>query len=313
MNIFRELHNVAIDRPVVTIGIFDGVHLAHQAVIRKLKNTAEEMKAKSTIITLWPHPRIVLKNESDDVRLLNTLQEKIELLEEAGVENLIIIPFNRDFAHTDFDYFVRELLVNKLKMKHLVVGFNHHFGKNRQGNFESLQKLSYEMGFGLSRQDPVLIENEKVSSSIIREYIKMGNLRTANEFLGYRYSARGKVVRGNRMGRELGYPTANISLTDPDKLVPGDGVYAVLVELDNKLLKGMMNIGCRPTLIRDCTESILEVHVFDQRTDMYEKEIKVEFIERIRDEKKFNSADELKIQIARDKEVIKDILSSIIK
>lgn len=311
MKIFRDLENIRIPRPVGTIGIFDGVHLAHQAVIRKLELKAGELQGESTIITLWPHPRIVLQKDLESLQLLNTMEEKIHRLEEAGVENLIIIPFDKRFAQTNFTDFVQTVLVKKLGIAHLVVGFDHQFGRDRDGNFEKLQKLSSKLGFGLSQQEPIIINDEKVSSSGIRKYILEGNVRKALQLLGYGYCLHGRVVSGNQKGRQIGFPTANISVSEPYKLIPVKGVYAVIARVHNKAYKAMMNIGCRPTLNENCEESVLEAHLFDYSGDLYNEEIEIEFIDRVRDEKKFESVDLLKSQISNDRELINKILTSI--
>lgn len=311
MKIFKDLEKVSIHRPVATIGIFDGVHKAHQAIIERLERTSEKLAGESTVVTLWPHPRIVLYKEDDEIQLLNTLEEKIFRLEEAGVQNLVIIPFNTLFADTSFSDFVEEILVKRLNIVHLVVGYNHHFGKNREGNYYKLDQLSARLGFGLSQQAPVVIEDKKVSSSAIRHYLKEGEVNMANRFLGYHYQVGGKVVTGNRKGRELGFPTANIAVENEYKLIPGDGVYAVIAHIGDRKIEGMMNIGCRPTLMEDCRQSLIEVHLFDWDDDLYDMEIRIDFIERIRDERKFGSISELKAQITQDKVLIKKILTSI--
>lgn len=310
MKVFRDLEHITIRRPVATIGIFDGVHLAHQAVIVKLRQMASELDGETTIITLWPHPRIVLEKESDTLYLLNTLEEKIQRLENAGVENLVIIPFDKKFAETDFSVFVEKTLVGRIGISHLVVGFNHQFGKNREGNFEKLQKLADTFGFGLSRQDPVLVGSEKVSSSTIRKYIHTGEIRRANQYLGYNYRIHGTVVGGDRIGREMGFPTANIRVSSPHKLIPGMGVYAVFARTREKAYKAMMNIGCRPTINKECTEYFLEAHLLEFKGNLYDQEIEIEFIRRVRDEKKFDSREQLKQQIESDRELIGKILDS---
>ena len=313
MKVFRDIDKVNIKNPVATIGIFDGVHLAHQAIIGQLKQKAEEVKGESVIITLWPHPRIVLDPDSNQIQLITTLDEKINKLEETGIENLIILPFDKEFAATGFDTFIREILVEKLQIHHLVVGFNHQFGKNREGNFERLQTMAKEIGFDLSRVDPFIIHGEKVSSSEIRKLIVDGQIKKASEFLGYPFFIAGKVISGKKLGRSIGFPTANIVISDNYKIIPRNGVYAVDTETDGKTYSGMMNIGCRPTVDHECPQSTLEVNLFNFSGDLYHKEIKVNFYERIRDEKKFKSLDELSAQIAKDKNSVKQVLQKIKK
>jgi riboflavin kinase/FMN adenylyltransferase len=305
VKIFNNIASAAINKPVASIGIFDGVHKAHQAIIRHLKKEAAIMGGEATIITLWPHPRIVLKKDSDSINLINTLPEKIERLEKEGVENLIILPFDRLLAGTDFETFVREILVESIGIKHLTVGYNHQFGKNREGNYAALKKLSGIHKFSLSQVDPVIENDEKISSSGIRKYIHHGNFRIANAMLGYHFILSGKVTEGNKLGRNLGFPTANIIPGDANKIIPKDGVYAVLVHTGNETYEGMMNIGCRPTVQPDCKESILEVHLLDFEGDLYQQTVRIEFLDRIRDEKKFDSTEKLIAQIQKDKELIR--------
>ncbi len=311
MKIIHTTDSLNIVKPVVTLGIFDGVHLAHQSIIRKLISRADDFSGESAIVTLWPHPRIVLNHEEDRIRLLNTLDEKIERLELTGVQNLIIIPFNEVLATMAFDQFIREILLGKIGMNHFVVGYNHQFGRNREGNFEKLQKLAQELKFGLSMQEPVLIEGTRVSSSIIRRLIMEGNLELANKFLGYTYYLTGKVISGNKQGRDIGYPTANIEVNDIYKLLPPKGVYAVFIETDNIVYKGMMNIGCRPTFNEDCLQDTLEVNLFDYDGDLYNKELRIYFVRKIREEKKFNSIEALRQQISNDKRLVNKILDSV--
>jgi riboflavin kinase/FMN adenylyltransferase len=301
MKIFRDINTVAIKNPVATIGIFDGVHLAHQAIIRKLKKKAEEVSGESVIITLWPHPRVVLDPKNNFIQLLNTLEEKIIKLEETGVDNLIILPFDKNFAATGFDTFIKEFLVKKLNIHHLVVGFNHQFGKNREGNYARLQVLAKEIGFELSRIEPFIIHGDKVSSSEIRKLITEGQIKKASEFLGYPFFIAGKVIPGKKVGRSIGFPTANIAVTDSHKIIPKNGVYAVDAEVEGVIYPGMMNIGCRPTVDTDCIKSTLEVNLFDFSGNLYQKELRVNFYERIRDEKKFNTLNELTEQLSRDR------------
>ena len=313
MKVFRDINKLAIKNPVATIGIFDGVHLAHQAIIHVLKEMAKEISGESVIITLWPHPRIVLDPENASIQLINTLEEKIIKLEESEVDNLIILPFNRDFASIDFDVFIKNFLVKKLKIHHLVVGFNHHFGKNREGNYERLNILAKQVGFELSRVEPFIIQGERVSSSEIRKLIIAGEIRKASEFLGYPFFVAGKVVPGKMLGRSMGFPTANISVTDSHKIIPKNGVYAVTAEVEARLYRGMMNIGCRPTFNSDCLQSTLEVNLFGFIGDLYQKELRINFYDRIRDEKKFNSLEELAAQISADQKQVEQILENLNK
>jgi riboflavin kinase / FMN adenylyltransferase len=310
LNIYKSISDIKIQNPVATIGIFDGVHIAHKKIFKRLTDTAGIKNGKSLIVTLWPHPRTFFHSDSEPIKFITTLEEKIELIEKTGIDNLLILPFNKEMAETSFEDFVSKILVNGLGICHLIVGFNHHFGKNREGNFEKLESLSKKYKFGLEQLKPVILNSENVSSSVIRNFILSGDIGNANKFLGYLFSLTGKVVEGNKIGRKIGFPTANIQLIDSHKIIPGNGVYAVEVKLDNNLkIKGMMNIGYRPTLSEEKPEKTIEVHMIDHNEDLYNKIITISFIDRIRDEKKFNNIEELKTQLENDRNVIRNILS----
>jgi riboflavin kinase/FMN adenylyltransferase len=309
LNIFNSISKIQISNPCATIGIFDGVHIAHKKIFDKVIETAKSTDGSSLIVTLWPHPRNVLHFGTEHLKLITTLEEKIELIENTGIDNLLILPFDEEMAETRFEDFVDKILVAGLGIHHLIVGFNHHFGKNREGNFEKLTQLSERYKFGLEQLGPVILNSEKVSSSVIRKLIISGDIINANRFLGYMFSITGVVIEGNRIGREMGFPTANIQLTDPNKIIPGNGVYAVYAQIDNVLnIKGMMNIGYRPTFTENSIEKYIEVHLIDFHEDLYNKKIKVSFYERVRDEKKFSSVAELKMQLENDRNVVMNIL-----
>ena len=311
MRVFHDIEALDLVKPVATLGIFDGVHLAHQSVIKKLRETADVLFGESTIITLWPHPRIVLNGEKDQIKLLNTLEEKIERLEKTGIENLIIIPFDKKLASMGFDQFIREILLKKIGITHLVVGYNHQFGHNREGDFQRLRSLADELNFGLSMQEPVRIEETRISSSLIRRLILEGNMEQANNFLGYTFFISGEVIGGNKMGRGIGFPTANIEVREVEKIIPPRGVYAVYAKTEGSLHKGMMNIGCRPTLNENCLQDILEVNLFDFEEDLYKKKLKIYFIKKLREERKFVNIAALRHEIEKDKHLINEILDSI--
>ena len=311
MRVFHDIDTLDLVRPVATLGIFDGVHLAHQSIIKKLMETAENLAGESAIITLWPHPRIVLNGEKDQIRLLNTLEEKIERLEKTGIDSLIVIPFDRELASMGFDQFIRDILLKKVGIAHFVVGYNHQFGRNREGDFQRLKDLADELNFGLSMQEQVQIEGTKISSSLIRRLILEGNLEQANSFLGYTYYISGEVIGGNKMGRDIGFPTANIEVGEAEKMIPPRGVYAVYAETEDTLYKGMMNIGCRPTLNENCLQDTLEVNLFDFDRDLYQKKLRIYFIKKIREERKFLNIGALRQQIEKDKHLIEEILDSV--
>ncbi len=311
LKIFQNIDNPGIANPVATIGIFDGVHQAHRAIIDKLKEAARKVNGESVIVTLWPHPRLVLNNEKGSLKLINTLEEKIALLESTGIDNLIILSFSKSFALTSFEDFVHDILYDRLNIRHLVVGYNHHFGKNREGNFARLKELSERLGFDIEQLDPVMYGLERVSSSVIRKLLLEGSIEKANQFLGYEFFLTGRVVEGSHLGRKIGFPTANLNVSDTNKIIPANGVYAVKVINEKKLYKGMMNIGYRPTVEDRPTGILLEVNLFEYEGDLYNKELKIIFTGRIRDEKKFSSIDELKDQISLDKTKAIKILESL--
>jgi riboflavin kinase/FMN adenylyltransferase len=302
LKIFNDISRFHAPDPVVTIGIFDGVHRGHIEILNRIKELAAAYKGESVVITLWPHPRFVLQPENSELRLLASLDEKIGLIEKQHIDNLIILPFDTHLANITYDRFVSDYIVDRIKARHVVVGFNHHFGKDRKGTFENLQKSAREHGIIAERLDQVIIDNIRVSSSGIRHMIEEGRITAANEALGYPYFINGSVIEGNKLGRTLGYPTANIQLNEVKKLIPLNGVYAVLVKVNNHVHLGMLNIGIRPTIVLPKHERTIEVNLFDFSGDLYNQTIKVAFIEWLRAEKKFESLGELKEQIAIDKE-----------
>ncbi len=310
LKIFRDISHIHAANPVVTIGIFDGVHRGHKEILSRIKALALSYKGESVVITLWPHPRFVLQPENNDLRLLASLEEKIELISREHIDNLIILPFDMQLANITYDRFVSDYLVGAIGARHVVVGFNHHFGKDRKGTFENLQKSAREHGIVAERLDPVIHNKIRVSSSGIRHMIEEGRIAVANEALGYPYFLNGNVTEGIKLGRTLGYPTANIKLTEPRKLLPRNGVYAVLVKVNNTVYQGMLSIGIRPTLKLAKNERTIEVNLFGFQQDIYSQPIKVAFLEWLRCEKKFDSLEELKDQIAIDKEEVLKIFDT---
>ena len=304
LNICYDISLFHSRNAVATIGIFDGVHTGHQLIIKRLKDLASAYGSETLIITLWPHPRFVLQPENKELRLLTTLDEKIEIIRNHGIDHLLIISFTKEFAETTYEEFIRLYLVEKVRARHVVVGYNHHFGKDRQGTFESLLQSSSKYNFSAERMSPVIINNSDVSSSAIRRNIAIGNMVFSNEALGYRYFLQGKVIAGTQMGRKLGYPTANIAINDAKKLIPRNGVYAVDVELDRRSFKGMANIGIRPTIESQVHQQTVEVHIFDFGENIYGQSITVFFKDRIRNEIKFASVNSLIKQIDADKREI---------
>lgn len=288
---------MAIKTPIVTIGTFDGVHLGHKKLINRLNELAQKLGGESTILTFHPHPRIVLANDYS-IRLLNTIEEKIQLLEKTGIQHLIIHPFTQDFSELTSAQFIENILL-KLKPKAIVIGFNHHFGKDRKGSFEDLKSYATKHHFQLEEIPAFDLNEIEVSSTRIRNAIQTGDLKIATSYLGYTYFITGTVINGKKLGRTIGYPTANIQINDSTKLIPADGIYAVKVELDGTFYKGMLSIGMNPTV--NGTQRTIEVNIFNFNKDIYGKDLAIYFFEKLRNEIKFNGIDELKEQLHLDK------------
>lgn len=301
LKIYHDIIGFKTTNPVVTIGIFDGVHLGHVQILERIKRVALNIGGETVVVTLWPHPRLVLSNNKDAVRLLSTLDEKISLIEKNGIDNMIILPFSREFANISYDKFIQDYLVNGIHARSIIVGYNHHFGKDRKGGFEQLKDNAHKFGFSVERQTPVIIEDKTVSSSVIRDLINEGNVVLANKLLGYHYNVEGKVIEGKKIGKKLGFPTANIEVKNENKLIPQTGVYAVKAEIENKWYNGMLNIGVRPTIAEQSHNFTVEVHILDFNRDIYGKDVRLKFIQRIRDEKKFKDVNELIEQLKRDR------------
>lgn len=300
MKVYQSIQDIKpIKRPVVTLGMFDGAHIGHQSILKQLNTIAQNIDGESVLITFNPHPRMVLQPNCD-LKFLNTLQEKEEILRQFELEHLIIQEFTKDFSQVTSVEFVKNLLVDKIKIDTLVIGYDHHFGKNREGNFEQLQVLSKEFGFNLIQLEAIEENDVAVSSTKIRNALNEGNIEYANKALNYNYPLSGKVVHGDKIGRTLGFPTANLEV-DPNKLIPKDGVYAVDVFVDDTKYLGLLSIGFRET-VTNSREHRVEVNILNFDQDIYGKTIKLEFLGRLRDEKKFNSLDELISAMNQDKE-----------
>lgn len=300
---------INIKKPVVTVGTFDGVHIGHQTIIERLKTIAKKIDGETVLLTFYPHPRKVILNDQSNLKLINTKNEKIKLLEQYGLDHLFIHPFNEEFSRISPTSYVRDLLVNQLKTNHLVIGYNHQFGRNREGNLTLLRELSSIYDFNIEEISAQQINEIKVSSTKIRAAIEAGNIATANNYLGHPFSISGKVIQGNKLGRTIGFPTANVTIDESDKICPPKGVYAVRVKLDNQTLNGMMNIGTRPTIEKEQMTLSNEVHIFNFNKDIYNLTIQIEFIARIREEKKFNDINGLKQQLIDDQKKSMEILS----
>jgi len=283
---------------IITTGTFDGVHKGHKQVIKRLNDIAKKQGCESVLLTFYPHPRHVLYPDDQQLKLLNTIDEKTEELKKSGLQHFVVHEFTKEFSRTKSVNFIRDLLVNKLKMKHMVVGYNHHFGRNREGSYDDLKELAELYNFELERIPPQNEGDVTISSTKVRELLLTGDVEKAATYLGYSYPINGKVVKGNARGRTIGFPTANILVENMWKLIPTDGVYAVKIKLKKKQFYGMLNIGERPTLSDN--EHRIEVHIFDFSADIYGADIKVEFVKRIRDEQQFDNLELLKKQLQID-------------
>lgn len=308
MKIYNHIDEFSgIDNPVVTIGTFDGVHVGHQKILQRVQEIAKKNQGESVLLTFFPHPRMVLFPEQNDIRLINTLDEKVGLLARTGIDHMIIHPFTPEFSKTTSLEFVRELLVKKIGAKKLVIGYDHHFGKNREGSFEHLKEFSHLYGFDVEEIPAQDVDHIHVSSTKIRKAIGRGDIDTANRYLGYDFLLKGTVVEGNKLGRTLGFRTANIYVEEKYKLIPDHGVYAVKVDILGQSFNGMLNIGTRPTV--QGRDRSIEVHIFDFDREVYNETIGIAFVDRIRDEVAFNGLDELKEQLNKDKTAALNILT----
>ena len=299
-----------IKNAVVTIGTFDGVHLGHQAIFKKMRRLAKEVGGETVVVTFYPHPRQVLSIGTEKLRFICSQEEKLQKFEEYGIDNVMIIPFTKEFASTPSDEFIKNYIIDSLHPSVIVVGYDHHFGKNRMGNIEMLQQLSARYGFRTVQVEAKYINGLAVSSTKIRNFLWVGNVRAANELLGYPYSVTGTVVVGNQIGRTLGFPTANLDIANEFFMINNPGVYACQTVIDGKRYNAMANTGFRPTIgDREEGDFIVEVNIFDFDGDLYGQTLKVWFIQRIRAEEKFNGLEALKKQLEHDRLEAKIILS----
>ena len=284
---------------VITIGTFDGVHIGHRKILDKIINHANITELKSSVLTFFPHPRMVLQKDAD-IKLLNTIDEKVMILERLGLDVLIIHPFTKEFSRLTATEFVRDILVNKLNIKKVIIGYDHRFGRNRTANINDLIAFGNALEFTVDEIPAQEIDDVSVSSTKIRKALEEGYIETANSYLGYEYMLTGVVVRGKGLGKQLGYPTANLFIEENYKLIPKNGVYTVKSNIHGKTVYGMMNIGFNPTV--NGTDKSIEINFFDFDEDLYDSKIQVDIIARLRDEHKFESVEALKIQLAKDKE-----------
>lgn len=305
-----HLQDVSYDpRTALTVGTFDGVHAGHKVLINRVLTVAEENNCKSVIVTFDPHPREIINPGADGIKLLSTLEERRELLSDLGVDEMIVIPFDRDFSLLSSEDFVKKIIWETIGVTRFVMGYDHQFGRNREGTIETVKRLGSELRFSVdivSRQE---VADKTVSSTAIRNAIQVeGDMQLASTFLERYYLLNGDVIHGDKRGRQIGYPTANIRSNDTRKIIPANGVYAVFVRVDQEYYSGMMNLGTRPTF--DGESLRLEVHLFDFDRDIYGKQIQIQFVERIRGEKPFAGIEALKEQLAKDEIKSRNILST---
>lgn len=292
---------------VATIGFFDGVHRGHRFLIDQVKNLAAEHHLSSALITFPVHPRKIMQADYQP-ELLSTPKEKEALLWQTGVDCCLMLPFTFELSRLSAYEFMRDVLKKQLNVRMLVIGYDHRFGHNRSEGFDDYCRFGEEMGMEVVKAQACMLNGVHISSSVIRAFLSEGEIKLANKCLGYRYSLEGTIVDGYKIGRTLGFPTANLSVSDPDKLVPANGVYAVIVYLEGRIYKGMLNIGHRPTLENGTGRSI-EVHIFHFSADIYQKSMRIEFVDRIRDEKKFRRVEELAAQLGRDAQMVEHLLA----
>lgn len=320
MKIYRSLEEFeSLDNAIVTIGTFDGVHIGHQKILKKLIDCAKETNGESVLLTFYPHPRLIINPNDENLRLINDIEEKVHQLAIAGLDHLIITSFTRDFSNQTAEEYIRNVLVNHLGTKTIIIGYDHHFGKDRRGTIKELIDLSEIFDFQVKEIPKQDIEDVAVSSTRIREALIMGNIETANKYLGYAFELTGTVIKGDQIGRTIGFPTANIHVHESHKLIPAYGIYAVDVEIypsvpsiltgnyvdpqPEQIAKGMCYIGTRPTV--DGMQRKIEVNLLDYKDDLYDKTIKINFHKHIREDERYDSLEELQAQIKIDEEVIR--------
>lgn len=299
MRIHTSIEDLDLKNPVVTVGAFDGVHRGHQYVVEKVKEKAVELQGESVVVTFQPHPRIFLNSGNYSYRLLNTHLDKVHLFYRTEIDHLVVLRFDRELSQMTGENFIEDVLVSKIKMKHFILGFDNRLGSDQLRSDESIFKIAKRQGFTFERLKDVYYENRRVSSSIIRDRLNTGNIAEANKLLGYEYFVFGRVTYGNQIGKKIGFPTANIEIKDRHKMLPCNGVYIVKVDWNGEVHFGMCNIGIRPTINKSSFS--IEVHLFDFKQEIYNDYLTLYFLERIRDEKRFRSLDELTAQLDQDK------------
>lgn len=300
MHVFKDLNNLPkFQNAVITVGTFDGVHKGHQQIISKLNSLAKKHQGESVLITFHPHPRFVINPNDTSLKLINTLEEKIVLLEKYGIDKLVVVPFTKEFSNLSAEEYVTDFLIKSFQPKVIAIGYDHHFGKGRKGNIDLLKSYQKDYDFEIERIEKEELEDITISSTKIRKALELGNVALAKDLMNHHYFIEGKVVSGKQLGRTIGFPTANIEISVPYKLIPKEGVYAVEVLVAKKSYFGMLNIGHKPTFKENQLST--EVHIFDFNEDIYNKTIQVKFNHFLREEQKFDNLEALKTQLEQDK------------
>lgn len=308
MNVFNGLDNLPqFNNAVLTIGTYDGVHFGHQKIINRINTIAKEINGESILLTFYPHPRLFLHPDDNTLKLITTIDEKIELLKNLGLQNMVILPFSTALANLDAITYVENILIRCFKPSYICIGYDHKFGKNRTGDYHLLNQLKEKYNYQLEEIPAQTVDEISVSSTKVRNALLSGDIKTANQYLAYPFKIKSKVIHGNKVGRLLGFPTANIEVADTHKLIPASGVYAVWVRIDGLLLKGALSIGYRETVF-DNSELTIEVFILDFNQSIYDKSIELIFVEYIRPQIKYDNWDLLKAQIEIDVKQINEVL-----
>jgi riboflavin kinase/FMN adenylyltransferase len=309
LKLFHSINDFqSTKKTILTLGTFDGVHIGHKKILERITQNTENGKYESLVLTFFPHPRMVLQEKSE-IKLLNTIAEKSKLLEETGIENLVIHPFNESFSRLTAEEFVHSILVDRFHIQKIIIGHDHRFGRNRTANIDDLIAFGAEYGFEVEQISAQEIQDVSVSSTKIRKALDEGNITLANDYLGYAYFLSGEVVKGKQLGRTIGFPTANIQIEEDYKKIPKNGVYIVKTFIDNKEVFGMMNIGFNPTV--NGQKQTIEVNLFDFDADIYGQKLEISLLEYIREEQKFGSVDLLKEQLNQDKKTALDFVGQL--
>lgn len=307
--IFRNTNLLkTFKNPVITVGTFDGVHCGHKKIIEKLIESSKQINGESILITFEPHPRTVVDKTFTKFKLLNTTSEKIELLSDCNIDNIIIIPFTKEFSQTSYTDFIEDFIIKKIGAKKIIIGYDHKIGKNREGSFENILNITRKHNVEIIKVEVHEQNDVSISSTKIRKALSEGNIELANSYLGYNYLISGIVIKNNQIGRIIGYPTANIEIDNKNKLLPSNGVYAVKILYNNSFYEGMLNIGIKPTI--NDNKKTIEVNIFNFEKDIYGEYLKISFVKKIRNEIKFENLQQLKNQLNEDEIIIKNIFEN---